>query len=401
MTNDRPDAATREITAEEVVRRAAALAPVLRERAREAEELRRLPAENVAAMREAGLLKVLQPKRFGGYQLGIHAHLDVVCEVSRGCGSTGWCLGVMHAHSWLAGLLPEDAQKELYGANQDAIISAVIAPRGTARRVDGGYVLNGFWPFASGCEHSDWLFLGAAVQDDKGETADEADFLVPTADIEIRDDWHVVGLRGTGSCSLIAKDVFVPAHRYVSLIAGIAGNYPGAHLHDGWLHKAAFVPVLAIALTGPALGVAGAALEDFKAYVPGRTIAYTPEEVQIDNTATHLEVAEASMKIDAARLLLHRGADDIEDAARAGREMPLEIRARVRMDCAYAVRLCLEAVEILYLATGGSGIAAKNPIQRAQRDIHAINMHGLLSLKTNLEMYGRILLGLPQNTPLI
>ncbi len=123
--------------------------------------------------------------------------------------------------------------------------------------------------------------------------------------------------------------------------------------------------------------------------------------MQIENAATHLEVAEAATKVDAAQLLLHRSADDIEDATRAGREMPLELRARVRMDCAYAARLCLEAVEILYLATGGSGIAEKNPIQRAQRDIHAINMHGLLSLKTNLEMYGRILLGLPQNTPLI
>ncbi len=388
-------------TRDEIVGRARALAPALRERARAAEELRRLPGENVADLRKAGLLKVLQPRRFGGYQMDVHTHLDVVAEIARGCGSTGWCLGVMHAHSWLAGLLPEAAQEELYGADPDAAISAVIAPRGTATRTDGGYVLNGFWPFGSGCEHSDWLFLGAAVQDEKGETIDEADLLAPTSEIEIKDDWNVVGLRGTGSCSLVAKDVFVPAHRYLSLVAGIEGKYPGAHLHDGWLHRSAFVPVLAIALTGPALGVARAAFDDFRAYLPGRTVAYTAGDVQIELAATHLEVAEAATRIDAAELLLRRSADDIERAARAGEDMPLEIRARVRMDCAYAVRQCLEAVEILYLATGGGGIADRNPIQRAQRDIHAINMHGLLALKTNLEMYGRILLGLPQNTPLI
>jgi 3-hydroxy-9,10-secoandrosta-1,3,5(10)-triene-9,17-dione monooxygenase len=391
------DAATRDT----LVARAAALAPVLAERVAEADRLRRVPDANVAALREAGLFKVLQARRYGGHQASLRTHIDVVAALARGCTSTAWCVGVVHAHSWLMGLFPEAAQQETYGRNPDALISAVIAPRGKARAVAGGYRLSGFWPFGSGSQHADWLFLGAVVENDAGEVVDEADLLVPISDVTIRDDWNVVGLRGTGSCSLAAKDVFVPAHRYLSLRAAIAGTAPGAALHDGALYRAAAVPVLALAITPAALGAAELAFDSFVKRLPGREVAYTEREVQIDMPITHLQVAEAASKIDVARLLLYRAADDIEEAAERGVEMEFVKRARVRMDCAHAVRQCLEAAEILHLASGGSGIAESNPAQRAWRDVHAINMHGLLNLETNREMYGRILLGRTPNTPLI
>src|SRR5690606_28378219 len=161
-----------------------------------------------------------------------------------------------HAHSWFMALFPEAAQQETYGANPDAIISAVISPRGKAQIVEGGYILNGFWPFGSGCEHSDWLFLGAEVLDGKGQVVDAADLLVPTADVTIKADWNVVGLRGTGSCSIVAKDVFVPKHRYLSLPGSIEGRAPGVAIHDGWLYRSAVVPVLTLALAPAALGMA-------------------------------------------------------------------------------------------------------------------------------------------------
>jgi 3-hydroxy-9,10-secoandrosta-1,3,5(10)-triene-9,17-dione monooxygenase len=389
------------VTHEELVARAAALVPGLRERTAEADQLRRMPDANVAALKQAGLFKVLQPRRYGGFQMSLHTHIDVVAEIARGCTSTAWCVGVMHAHSWLMGLFPEAAQQDTFGADPDTLISAVIAPRGKARVVEGGYLLNGFWPFGSGCEHADWLFLGAAILDDAGETTDEGDLLVPVSDITIKDDWNVNGLRGTGSCSIVAKDVFVPKHRYLSLPGAIQGRSPGSELHDGWLYKSAAVPVLALAITPAALGAALAAFEGFTTRLPGREVAYTQREVQIEMPVTHLQVAEAATKIDVARLLLERCADDIQEAAERGAAMDFTKRARVRMDCAHAVRQCLEAVEIVYLASGGSGIVDASPTQRAWRDVHAINMHGLLNLQTNQEMYGRVLLGLKPNTPLI
>lgn len=384
-----------------MVARAAELVPALRARAGEAEQLRRLPDASVAAMKRADLFKVLQPRRYGGLQMSLRSHIDTVAAVARGCGSSAWCMGVIHAHSWLIGSFPEAAQEETYGADPSTIVSAVIAPRGNAQVVDGGYVLNGFWPFASGCQHSSWLLLGAQIIDRAGAAVDEADLLVPTGAIAIRDDWNVVGLRGTGSCSVVAKDVFVPRHRYLSLPGLIGGKTPEAVPHEGSLYKSAAVPVLALALTPAALGIAEAALEAFTGRLPGREIAYTDHILQIENATTHRQVAEAATKIHIARLLLHRCAADMEAAAERDAVMEFAVRARIRMDCAQAVRECLEAVETLFLACGGSGIGESNPVQRAWRDLHAINMHGALALDTNLEMYGRVLLGLKPNTTLI
>ena len=385
----------------QLVARAASLVPTLRARAAEAEQLRRLPDANVAELRAAGLFKVLQPRRCGGFEMSLHTHIDTVAEIARGCGSTAWCMGVIHAHSWLVGSFPQEAQAESYGANPDAIVCAVIAPRGKARAVASGYRLDGFWPFASGCQHADWLLLGTEIANEGGTVVDAAELLVPARDIVIRDDWNVVGLRGTGSCSIVANDLFVPKHRYLSLPGIIAGEAPGAAAHDTSLYKGAAVPVLVLAITPAALGMAEAALAAFKERLPGREIAYTEHEIQIDSPTTHRQVADAATRIHVARLLLHRCADDIEAAAARGEMMEFTARARVRMDCAHAVRQCMEAAEILYLACGGSGIAETNPVQRAWRDLHAVNMHGALTLETNQVMYGRILLGLKPNTPLI
>lgn len=377
------------------------LAPTLRDRAAETDALRRLPEENVADMRAAGLFRVIQPARCGGWQMDFHAHLDVVEEISAGCGASGWCLGVLQIHSWVAGLLSQQAQDDIYGADQDTLISAVLNARGEAVRGGNGYRVSGFWPFGSGSEHSQWAILGARVLDEDGEVADEGCFLIPTSEIEIKDDWRVVGLRGTGSCSLVAKNVDVPAHRFISFIDGRAGKTPGGHLHDGTLYKAPLAPSLAIALCGPAVGIAEGAINDFIGYVPGRTNPQLRGAAQIDSPLTHQTVAEAKAQVDAARMLLHRAADDIHEAAEHGGEMPVEIRARIRMDSAYAVRLCMEAGEAMFLASGGSGLAESNPVQRAWRDLHAINQHALLQLPTNAEIYGRTILGLDPGSDIL
>ena len=377
------------------------LAPTLRDRAAETDALRRLPEENVADMRAAGLFRVIQPARCGGWQMDFHAHLDVVEEISAGCGASGWCLGVLQIHSWVAGLLSQQAQDDIYGADQDTLIVAVLNARGEAVRGGNGYRVSGFWPFGSGSEHSQWAILGARVLDEDGEVADEGCFLIPTSEIEIKDDWRVVGLRGTGSCSLVVKNVDVPAHRFISFIDGRAGKTPGGHLHDGTLYKAPLAPSLAIALCGPAVGIAEGAINDFIGYVPGRTNPQLRGAAQIDSPLTHQTVAEAKAQVDAARMLLHRAADDIHEAAENGGEMPVEIRARIRMDSAYAVRLCMKAGEAMFLASGGSGLAESNPVQRAWRDLHAINQHALLQLPTNAEIYGRTILGLDPGSDIL
>lgn len=398
--NTQPSPATAPQPAE-LIAAARALAPRFQERAAETDAHRRMLDSNVQDLKDAGLFRVLQPERCNGWEMDFHTHLDVVEEIAIGCTSTAWCLGVLQIHSWVAGMLSEDAQADIYADNPDALIAAVLNPRGTARRDGDDYVLEGFWPFGSGSEHSEWFVLGARVLDDDDAVIDEACFTVPVSDIEFKDDWRVAGLRGTGSCSLTGKNIRVPAHRYISFTEARKGTNPGADLHDGTLYRAPLVPPLALALCGPAVGAAEGALRNFIAQVPERTNPQLRGAAEIDSPLVHQIVAEARTSIDAARVLLHRAADDIHTAAEANGEMTEFVRSRIRMDCGFAVTLCLEAVEKVFLAAGGSSLSEKNPIQRAWRDVHAVNQHAMLQLKTTAEIYGRTLLGLDPGTDVL
>ena len=376
------------------------IVPELRARAEQAANDRRLPVENIEALRRSGSLKVLQATRNGGLGLSVRDHVDVISTLARGCGSTAWVSGVVHAHSWLLSHFPEQGQADVYGANPDAVVSAVIGPRGKAVGTDGGYRLEGVWPFASGCERAEWLLLGAQVLEN-GEVVDEGDFIVSASDLTYFDDWHVTGLRGTGSCTVKLEGLEIPEHRYLSLPSVIMGTSPGAGLHtDDWVQRCAAVPVLTIALCGTALGLAEQALQDFPPLIVGKTIAYTADR-QDTHPVTHVRLADAAMRIHEAKLLLYSCADEIDAAGRAGVELPLLTRARMRVDCAVAVRRCLEGVETIFLLSGATGVRSSGPVARALADVKAVNNHGLLNLEMNEEMYGRLLMGLEPNTPLI
>ena len=386
----------------ELRRRAEAVAQDFRTRVAQAERERRVPAENMAQIRESGLLRVIQSRGCGGHELSMRAHLDVVSAIAEGCSATAWVLGVMHAHSWMMAHFPGEARHEVYGADPDTMISAVIAPRGKAvLNDDGSCSLSGFWPFGSGCEHASWLLLGAEISGSDGALVDLADFLVPAREVDIQDDWFVAGLAGTGSCSIKLDGLNVPAHRRLSIPALIEGATPGMQEgYDGWLHKAEAVPVLALCLCGGALGLARAALAEFRRTVQAKPVAYTPH-IHSEWSATHIKLGEAASLIDAAHLMLYRVADDIDSHAQSGTPMTIEMRARIRMDCSQGVRFALDGAEKLFLMAGGSSLALRSPLQQASRDLHAINMHGLLLPEASAELYGRVLLGLEPNTDII
>ena len=385
---------------DDVVARTRALIPELRQRAEATAANRRVPVENIAALRAAGSLRTIQSTRNGGLGLSIRAHLDVVSALARGCGSTAWVAGVVHAHSWLLSHFPAQAQDDVYGADPDAVLSAVIGPRGRAVKTADGYRVDGVWPFASGCERSDWLLLGAMVLDGEGQVIDAGDLLVPTSTVTIKDDWHVTGLTGTGSCTVTTAGLEVPVHRFLTFPWITEGPTPGAGLHDDWVQRCAPVPVLTIALCGGAIGIAQQALEDFPALIRGKIIAYT-DDPQEPHPMTHVRVGDAASRIREGEVMLYAVADELDEAAHADVELDLLTRARMRVDCATAVRRCLEGVEILFQESGASGIRTSSPLCRGLADLQAMNNHGLLKLETNQEMYGRLLVGLEPNTPLI
>lgn len=367
-----------------------------------AEDLRRVPDELIDLLRTSGLLHVLQPRACGGKQLTMRAHVDAVSTVARGCNATAWVLGVYHAHSWLMGHMDRKAQEDVYGQNPDQAIAAVIGPRGKAvRRADGSFVLNGFWPFGSGNAAAGWLLLGAEVFDENGAKFDEADLLVPVSDVEILDDWRVAGLQGTGSSSIRCANVVVPAHRLLSLSALLDNNTAPYNDPDGpALYKSQAGPVLGLCIASSATGVARGAMDEFVKVVPGKTVMYTAH-VSHDWIPVQTALGEAAAMINAAELVVYRVADDIDDYAARGEKMPIELRARIRMDLAFAPRLCRDAVEKLYTIGGAAGLSLKSPIQRAARNLQAINMHGLLLYDAGAELYGRVLLGLDPGTPIL
>jgi alkylation response protein AidB-like acyl-CoA dehydrogenase len=389
-------------TPREVLSRAAALVPMLQAAAPKAEELRRLQDESVQAMRAAGLFRVAVPQRFGGYQFDLRSAFDVYAEVGQACGSTGWVSMILATCNWLASLFPEPAVRDVFATNPDACVAGVFGSRGSSfETVEGGYRVSGFWPFCSGCHHAQWVLLGAPAKNEQGQVVDEYMFLIPTSDIVINDDWKVTGLRATGSNSVSAKSVFVPRHRVASMGDLAMGKPPNEHAASIPVYRAPFVPLLAVVLVAPMLGMAKAALAHFKARLPQRGIIYTTYTQQGEAPVTHLQLGEASVKYEAAEALTYKVIDEITQAAEKNESLSIERRARIRAEAAFAARLLLEAVELLFLASGGSAIAEGNPIQRIARDIHAANLHGVINLATNLETYGRVLVGLAPNTHLL
>jgi len=378
------------------------IVPELQKRAHLADEMRRVPQENIDLLKRTGLLQTLQPASCGGQQLSMRAHVEVVSSVAKGCNATGWVLGVYHAHSWLMGHMGPQAQNDVYGKDTSQAVAAVIGPRGKAtRKADGSYVLSGFWPFASGNASADWLFLGSEIFDEQGSKLDDGDLLVPKKDVEVLDDWHVAGLQGTGSSSVRCANVAVPAHRFLSLSALLENqtapyNDPNAPA----LYKAQAGPVLGLCIASGATGVARGALEEFLKVVPGKRVMYTAH-VSHEWQPLQRVLGDAASRINAAELVLYKIADDIDDYASRGEKMPMEMRSRIRMDITLVPRLCRDAIQDLLTIGGAAGLSLKSPIQRAARNLQATCMHGLLLQDAGAEIHGRVLLGLDPGTPVI
>ena len=224
--------------------------------------------------------------------------------LGQACGSTAWATTLINVCGWLLGVYPEQAQRDVLEADPDARICGVVAPSSTTQAVDGGLTVTGQWGFASGCLHSQWAMLGVPVVDERGEQIDQGLALIPMSDLTIKDTWYVAGMRGTGSNTLIAEDVFVPSHRILSVSKAIGGEYGTEHTDEA-LYRSAFVPVLSLVLVGPQLGLAKGALNDVKASLAkGKGISYTFYEKATDSGSTQINVAEAASLIDTAELHL-------------------------------------------------------------------------------------------------
>jgi 3-hydroxy-9,10-secoandrosta-1,3,5(10)-triene-9,17-dione monooxygenase len=380
---------------DELRRRAAALVPVLRERAVEAEALRRLPDATIADLHASGLFRMVQPARVGGSELPARAMYELPAIIARGCGSTAWVLANIASHHWMLAMWPPEAQEEVWGRSPDLLIgSALVFPCGRAREVQGGYRLDGRWPFSSGIDPSAWIMVGALVYDEESGQTGHRVFLLPQGDYQVIDTWHVAGLRGTGSKDVAIDDAFVPAHRTLAAEAMREGRHPGRALNPGVLFRLPALSLFSFVTAGVLAGIARGALEDFIATTRTRLSNYTGKGL-VDFTTLQARIAEAAARVDAAEAVSLNDCDEATRIVAAGGMPTLEQRARYRRDGAFAAKLCTDAVDLLFTGAGGTAIYDKNPLQRAFRDIHAANAHYMLSWDVNLPPYGRVALGLP------
>jgi 3-hydroxy-9,10-secoandrosta-1,3,5(10)-triene-9,17-dione monooxygenase len=385
----------------ELVARAARIRPILERNAEEADRLRRLPEANVQALHDSGLCRLMVPRRLGGYETDIRTYITVMAELGRGCGSTAWTASLVNVCAWLAALFPERAQQDVWGPNPEAWIAGSLAPKGEARATAGGWIVSGRWPWASGSLHAQWAACGILMKNEQGGVANLGLSLTPMTDLTIEDTWHMVGMRGTGSNTIVANDVFVPEHRFLPYPGAFQGAYRTEH-KDETLYRAAFVPFTILILIGSQLGVAKAALDHVIANASRRGVTHTNFEKQTESTGFQIQVAEAAMKIESAYLHALRAADDLDRDARSGQHPDLTARAKTRADVALVAKYCREAVDLLVSAHGTSSLADSNRLQRLWRDIHVASHHAITEWQVNLEIYGKALLGVEPNiTPLI
>jgi alkylation response protein AidB-like acyl-CoA dehydrogenase len=387
---------TKAPTREELVSRAKAVAPVLRKHASWAEENRRLHEETIEALADAGMFRLRRPVRYGGYEVDTRTLVEVGTELGRADGATSWVASVYWIPTWMTCMFPDEVQDEVFAA-PDVRICGTLSPSGMAVPAEGGIVVNGKWGFISGALHSQWQEIIAINIPPDGEPYPVL-ALVPLSDLLIVDDWNTWGLRGTGSVSTVAQDVFIPAERVLPLPAVLQGQTASKRNAASPIYRAPLLPVASASSVGTVVGMAKAAKDTFDKRLPDRKITYTGYESQREAPITHLQVAEAAMKIDEAQFHAQRLAGLVDAKTADGTPWKLEERALARGDLGAVCRLADQAATILAEASGGSSIYNSVPIQRIARDIRGVSLHALMHPDTNAELYGRVLCGLEPNT---
>jgi 3-hydroxy-9,10-secoandrosta-1,3,5(10)-triene-9,17-dione monooxygenase len=376
--------------------RARALVPQLRERSSRTEELRRLPPETERDLHESGLFRIVQPKRVGGSEFDYVALVDFPDTIALADASVAWNLANLSSHHWMLAMFDSRAQDAVWSKDANALIaSSFVFPAGRARRVDGGYVLSGRWPFSSGVDSSEWNMLAAIVSsDDEADGIEYRIFLLHKNDYRIIDSWDAAGLRGTGSNDVEASDVFVAEPMTLAVASVAGGPTPGSAVNPNALYALPVFSLFPYVLSGVALGNAQACLNDYIDISRHRASTYNRARLG-DLQSTKIKIAEASAKIDAARLIMRSTCIQAMADARSGRIPDMAAKTRARRDGAFSVNLCTEAVSLLFSASGARGLYNSGALQRQFRDAHAINSHIAFNFDAQGTNFGRVALGLP------
>jgi 3-hydroxy-9,10-secoandrosta-1,3,5(10)-triene-9,17-dione monooxygenase len=379
-----------------MVARAEGLIPKLRDRASKTEELRRLPPETERDLHDAGLFRIVQPKRVGGSELDYVALVDCADVLGQADASVAWNFANLASHHWMLGMFDRQAQDAVWDKDVNALIaSSFIFPAGRARKVDGGYVLSGHWAFSSGVESCDWNMLaGVVASEDDADGIEYRIFLLNRSEYKISDIWNATGLCGTGSNDVRVADTFVAEKMTIAVSDLTGGPTPGSAANPSPLYALPVFSLFPYVLSGVGLGNAQACLNDYVEFARHRASTYNRAKLS-DLQTTQIKIAEASAKIDAARLVMRTNCIDAMADARRGDVPDLAGKTRLRRDGAFSVNLCTEAVSLLFAASGARSLFTSGALQRQFRDAHAVNSHLAFNFDAAGTNYGRVALGLP------
>ncbi|HEY7060077.1 MAG TPA: acyl-CoA dehydrogenase family protein [Chloroflexota bacterium] len=377
-------------TLEELVERAEEMVPRLRERAAQTEALRHVPDETIAEFQDAGLLRIFQPVRYGGYELDYgRTQIRLGAVLGRACGSSAWVQSVVACHAWLAGMYPEEAQDAVWADTPDALVgSAFSAKTGRGRTVDGGNFIEGDWQFSSGCHACQWVILGVTMDGRPPGPQDQLWCLVRPGDWEIVDTWRAPGLKGTGSNDIRVKGAFVPAAFALERNQLDGRPTPGSAVNASYIYRLPIAGFFPYNVSMPAIGLARGALEAYCAQTAGR-----PDRA--NSVPRQLRIAETAVQIDAAEALVLGDCPEIERIGHGGEEFPPALRARLSRNTSYMVRQCIDAVQRLAMTLGAHGMADDHPVHRSYRDVLAIGNHIANQWDMHALPYARAALGQP------
>jgi alkylation response protein AidB-like acyl-CoA dehydrogenase len=349
----------------------------------EIDSARHLPDQLVAMLRDSGLLRAGAPAEVGGLELPPQVGLRAAEELARGDASTGWCVAIGITSTLLVAYLPPSSRDELFGDGR-GLAAGVWAPRGQGRSVDGGVVVSGRWAFCSGICHADVLFAGCMVD----EASVPSVVALPTKDLQLLDNWHTLGLRGTGSHDTVADEVFVPADRVLAIFDGPVLDRP--------LYRFPPFGFFALSVAAPALGNARAAIDDLVELAGGKK-GLGSTRTLAERTATQAAVAAAESALGAARALYYQAIDDAWQASQTSDNhvpVSVELRNRLRLAATHAARTSADVVRTMYDLAGGTAIYDTSPLQRRFRDAFTATAHFQVN-EASRELPGRILLGQP------
>lgn len=372
---------------EVLIERARAMIPVLRSRTEQVEKDRSVPTQTIQEFMDAGFFRVLQPRRWGGWEMSPEVFWRILMELGRGCSSSAWNMMILGVHQWEFGQMDPQAGDDVWGQDNRVLVASSYAPTGNVKKVDGGYLLSGRWPTSSGGDHGQWAFLGGNLKDDQGQVIDRCSFLVSRQDYELIDDWHVFGLCGTGSKSLVVKEAFVPEHRMHSII-----DY---RLDDrGAMYLWPFLTVFCASVSAVLCGFGQQAVDIYSEQMKTRL-----------NTGNGLQAAlspyvrdrlgNAVVRIQSARGRLFQLMAETTPQVMRRELLSMDQRVQYACEIAQVGRNIEEAVLLLFKATGARGIFLDNPIQKVLRDVLVASNHITQNGDDTAGVLGGYLLGAP------